>query len=696
MALEFEIKDKEPDRSNDSNNENTNTIKTPTLCLNMIVKNESKIIERLLKSVLPIIDCYCICDTGSTDNTIEIIETFFESKNISGKIVKEPFKNFSYNRNVALKSCIGMSDYVILLDADMILEIRSPFDKSVLLTGDAFSILQGCNEFYYENVRIIKNNGRVEYVCVTHEYLSLPEDSINYHIHKSLLFITDIGDGGSKSDKYERDIRLLLEGLNEDPNNTRYKFYLANSYHDCGQYENAIEYYKKRIDSGGWIQETWYSYYRIGLCYKNMNKMADAINAWLEASNIIPERVENIYEILMYYRLTSKYFLAMMFYHVAKKICETSTNRDRFLFLHNDIYTCRIDYEFTIIALYNGYNNINKEVVKVLNISNDMNIKLNIIFNMKYYKDIWVPKRSINMTNSTTRLWNGETVKLNSSSSCIIKDNFAWGGGYIMNVRYVNYEINDKGFYLNCDKNIITFNKLVKLNSNFDTTVEKWFDNDTKDRRYVGIEDVRIFSEIDLDKDDERFLFIGTGFHENNKIGIVHGKYPTNLLSNNPLSSVEITPSFVQTECEKNWVYVDYKGSTHIIYNWHPLIISKVNESNKALLDMKETKNMPNIFKHVRGSTNGCSFGDEIWFVTHLVSYEQPRHYYNMMVVFDLELNLKRYSAPFKFSDQPIEYCLGLVVEEDQVIMTYSVWDRSTIIAIYDKIYINEKIIYKP
>ena len=42
----------------------------PTLCLNMIVKNESKIITRLFDSVLQIIDSYCICDTGSNDNTI--------------------------------------------------------------------------------------------------------------------------------------------------------------------------------------------------------------------------------------------------------------------------------------------------------------------------------------------------------------------------------------------------------------------------------------------------------------------------------------------------------------------------------------------------------------------------------------------------------------------------------------------------
>ena len=81
--------------------ENTNA--TPTLCLNMIVKNESKIIKRLLESVLPIIDCYCICDTGSTDNTVQTITDYFSSKGIQGKVITEPFKNFCHNRNVSLK-----------------------------------------------------------------------------------------------------------------------------------------------------------------------------------------------------------------------------------------------------------------------------------------------------------------------------------------------------------------------------------------------------------------------------------------------------------------------------------------------------------------------------------------------------------------------------------------------------------------
>ena len=106
-------------------------INNPTICLNMIVKNESKVILRLLQSVLSIIDAYCICDTGSTDDTVKIIEDFFQEKNIPGKIIHEPFINFSHNRNVALKACSGISDYVLLLDADMVLDIKK-FNKEQL------------------------------------------------------------------------------------------------------------------------------------------------------------------------------------------------------------------------------------------------------------------------------------------------------------------------------------------------------------------------------------------------------------------------------------------------------------------------------------------------------------------------------------------------------------------------------------
>ena len=77
---------------------------TTRVCLNMIVKNESKIITRLLDSVASVIDSYCICDTGSTDDTVDQIEEYFSVRKIPGKIVQEPFSDFGYNRTFALKT----------------------------------------------------------------------------------------------------------------------------------------------------------------------------------------------------------------------------------------------------------------------------------------------------------------------------------------------------------------------------------------------------------------------------------------------------------------------------------------------------------------------------------------------------------------------------------------------------------------
>jgi hypothetical protein len=65
-----------------------------------------------------------------------------------------------------------------------------------------------------------------------------------------------------------------------------------------------------------------------------------------------------------------------------------------------------------------------------------------------------------------------------------------------------------------------------------------------------------------------------------------------------------------------------------------------------------------------------------------------------MLVAFDESLNLKRYSAPFKFFTEPIEYCLGIIVKDDTVLMNYSVWDRTTVVGIYDKKYIDSAMKY--
>ena len=658
----------------------------PTLCLNMIVKNESKIILRLLNSLVGFMDCFCICDTGSTDNTIQLIENFSRDKGVPGVVIRKPFKNFAFNRSFALKSCVGMSDYVLLLDADMIFEIGN-FDKNKLKDADSFCLLQGNDNYYYKNMRIVRNNGLYKYTGVTHEYVEVPQNNRNINLKKDELFIRDIGDGGSKADKFERDIKLLLEGIKEDPNTVRYHFYLANSYKDSQQFEKAIEYYKKRISMGGWHQEIWYSYYNIGNIYQHEKKMADAIYYWMECYNNNPLRLESLYKIVNHYRDVGKHKTAKVYYDLAKNVLtNTNIEKDDYLFLENDVYTYKFDYEHSILACYLNIKNINDEVVSILNKCDNYGIVLNTLSNMKFYKDVLKHTNLIDLSFKKELKFGDLIFVCNSSSSSMLKKSN--NDGYMLNIRMVNYFITDSGKYMNCDEHIMTNNKYVELDNNFSITSEKMFDlKYDKNKKYLGVEDIRIFT--DDGENNDKLIYIGTSQQKSGKIGMFIGDYNVNT---EILESSEVIPSFINSDCEKNWVYFKYAkyyNENYLIYGWSPLKICKINKE-KNTLDLIETKNnVPRILNHSRGSTNGFTYNNEIWFVLHIVSYENPRHYYHIFAVFDLDVNFLRHSSPFKFEGECIEYCIGLIVEDERIITTYSTWDRTTKLAVYDKSYID-------
>jgi tetratricopeptide (TPR) repeat protein len=574
-----------------------------------------------------------------------------------------------------------MSDFVLLMDADMVLQI-SDFNKNNLELFDAYRLLQGNDSFYYQNTRIVRNNGLYSYFGVTHEYLNVPPSNRMGSLRKSELFILDIGDGGSKDNKYERDIHLLTQGLIEEPRNERYHFYLANSYFDHGDFLQAIEMYRKRIDLKGWDQEVWYSYYRIGLSYKRLGRMAEAVYTWLKAFDYMPTRVENLYEIIEHYRVISNHKLCHLFYDMATKVIQQSRhNLDNFLFLQKDVYDYKIDYEYTIIALYVGITNINDKVVSILNASNHFPINANLLSNLKFYKSILTPQRIINLDETICKDVNGIQTEFLSSSSCLIPNKET--DTYYLNVRFVNYVIDDNGQYHKCDNHIITMNKFVELSKDLKIIREKQFDLEFVERRYIGTEDVRIFRDT-----NDRIRFIGTGYHTNNQIGVVSGQY--NIMENN-IKAVELKCLF-KNQCEKNWVFVNYHDKTLIVYNWFPLQLCK-QELNDTITVVKEVQ-MPRIFSYARGSSSGFQFKDELWFVIHIVSHESPRHYYHLIVVFDKDMNLKRYSAPFKFEGTPIEFCLSIVVEQERVLINYSTWDRTTRIGVYNKDYIDSILKY--
>ena len=322
----------------------------PTICLNMIVKNEEKVIKRLLESIIDIIDFFIIIDTGSTDNTIPIIQEYFKSFNISGFILKSEFRDFEFNRNEALQFCYKLSntDYILLLDADMVLEINN-FSKDSL-NKDMYYILQFDNNYMYKNTRIIRNKDIFFYKGLTHEVV-LARKNVTYETFpRDNICIKDIGDGGCKEDKIDRDTKLLIKSIKEEPDNSRNYFYLANTFFTKRDFDKSEKCYIKRISMGGWGEEIWYSYYRLGLMYLLKKDHIKSLYFFLEAYEHSPNRVENLYYLMNFYRINDKKNIFLHYYNLAKNILEKDIDRKGYLFMEKDMYEIKInqEYEFFI------------------------------------------------------------------------------------------------------------------------------------------------------------------------------------------------------------------------------------------------------------------------------------------------------------------------------------------------------------
>lgn len=650
---------------------------TPKICLNMIVKNESRIITRMFDSVVGIIDSYMISDTGSTDNTKEVITEYFNSKGIPGEIIDVPFKNFGYNRTIALDAARARSgcDYVLLLDADMKLVIEPTFDKKAL-TAKAYHFLQKNSSISWWNLRMIHTSVEAKCVCPTHEYYDIPGAE---PVNLTSIWIDDVGDGGCKGDKFDRDIRLLKEGLEESPDNPRYLFYLANSYFNSNRHEESIPYYKRRVEVGGWYEEVWYSYYNLGFAYQRMGKMGDAIAMWLAGYEMHSARSENIHQIVKHYRIKGAHKLADVFCKLGLSIPYPQNDK---LFIEDKVYDWCFEYERSIIGYYTKEPNLDIVCSKVL--SKTFEHTDNILSNYKFYakklNDYSLKK--INHTFSETLELNGEESLMRSCNPCIFKI----GESYYMNIRMVNYEIYKDGSY-SVQSKIATCNKLIKLDEHFkrERNSEVLFLPRNYHFYYIGIEDVKVNP-----MPDGTLEFIGTtqACIDGNVVLAVHrGIYDLEGKETFLNAKPVITPN--KRGCEKNWALCGDK----VIYEWYPLTIAKINcesggggDSEFNKLEIIDKFGTPPFFKIVRGSTNGSECGDEMWFLCHVVDHDKPRLYYHCFVVLDkATLRLKRWSTLFTFDKERIEFCVGLIVEPTRIICSYSTWDRTAAVSIYDR-----------
>ncbi|MDH3001201.1 hypothetical protein A1D23_12140 [Chelonobacter oris] len=324
-----------------------------TICLNMIVKDESDIIRDTLENIVRHvhIDYWVISDTGSTDNTVKIITDFFTTKNISGEIHHAHWVNFSHNRNLALKQCEGKTDYILIFDADDRIEGELILPQ---LTHDSYQLLMSNQGTNYYRPLLIKNNGQFFWRSVLHEFLESKSASPSKAvIHGEYQIISGrFGKRSQDPDKYLKDALLLEQAYekNEDDDlKPRYAFYCAQSYRDAEYDEKAIEWYLKRIKLGGWIEEVTCSYENLGICYEHRQDEKSALYYWLEGYNYNPQRIECLYQAARLLRIQGKCRLAYQLGIIAKNIPFPAQD---ILFVKKSIHDFWIYFELSISAYY--------------------------------------------------------------------------------------------------------------------------------------------------------------------------------------------------------------------------------------------------------------------------------------------------------------------------------------------------------
>lgn len=330
-----------------------------TICLNMIVKDESHIIEKTLTTLVQHINFayWVISDTGSTDNTVEIIENFFKKQNIPGEIKHDKWVDFSHNRNLALQAAKDKAEYLFIFDADDDISGNLQLPNKLIDDSYLLKFVGGGSEYF--RPLLIKSDLDWKWEGVLHEYLTLPvKFTSNYFVGDYWLTSGRSGSRNQDPDKYLKDAKVLerayyaeLEKPEAERNQkllTRYSFYCAQSYRDCEHRTEAVQWYRNTININAWIQEVYYAHLMAGRLLIELNRPEEAITHWIQGQALNVGRAECYYEIAKYYRTLNNMHMAYDFGLLAKRVSVQSGG----LFFETHIHNYLIDYEITLSAYY--------------------------------------------------------------------------------------------------------------------------------------------------------------------------------------------------------------------------------------------------------------------------------------------------------------------------------------------------------
>ncbi len=222
----------------------------------MIVKNEEKNIERALSWGKGIVAEQIVVDTGSTDRTVEI------ARELGAKVYSFSWiDDFSAAKNFAISK--ARCSWIAFLDADEYFQEEDAGELLLLLQKLHPHACDGVETRWVHfndegkiiamdtQIRIFRNQSDIRYTRKIHEHLAAA-DGRNLRIwdaSKDLsIFHTGYAPKQMQEKKSnERNLRLILKEIEENPDEYVMYGYLGNEYIAAGEWEKAREAYQKVI-----------------------------------------------------------------------------------------------------------------------------------------------------------------------------------------------------------------------------------------------------------------------------------------------------------------------------------------------------------------------------------------------------------------------------------------------------------------
>jgi len=690
-----------------------------------MVKNEEKNVKRLLTSVKGWIDGVVLCDTGSTDTTVALTNSLLKELNIPGKVYEYPWENFGKSRT---KSFESFQDWVknhtswdastvwgLLLDGDMILNEEGNLHANIAALDQnigGVQIPQRNGNLIYKNTRLVRASAMWKCIGSTHEYWECTNGKGNHAFESPV--ITDIGDGGCKSDKYERDARLLEEDLKTAPDSVRTHFYLGQTYMSINRQEDAIKMFTRRIQLGGWEEEMYIAYLYKGDCLRALGKPLEAVDEWMRAWQLRQHRTEAALRIINFYRLSSKHnFMSMVFIEKliqlqlgetleGLKIYPAVKNNDSLFVSHTDM-TYSLWEEMGIIAFYTGKIDAARFRLdtRILNgaLNFDQRNRLTDLYRWYKWKIPAIKEYKINIGGDIVEFLKDDTWRAYNPTIYREKDR------YLVNLRHANYETNDaRNFkFRNGGDTVMTRNVIVEFNANFEVLQDKFPPAEFKipDKHIVnhttrihGLEDCRWIGPNSLLGTSRQF----TPSELNKMVRIDVDKKTKTLVRMKPMMCA--IPS-EEGNCQKNWLPFIWKGEEAYVYHLNPFRIFTMKGSLISSWASKKGVS----FDGLRGSAPPVPWSSTIMpkecliLVTHYSFYgAEGRRYYHRFLTLDGDLQPSRLSKTFTIAgDEAIQYVSGMCesLNNGSYIITYGVSDCNAFASEVDIKVIEEALIYK-